>query len=237
MDSNEHRPGDREADELAILAHQLRSPLGGIRFAADMLLHGDYGPLSETAKKPVALILESATRILNTLEASLNAARVDSASVHLQCEKIDIAHELETLMAEMRPQAEAKQLELVLETKDLPAALLFDGEALRAIVSNVVENAIKYTDAGMVKVGVSYEGQQLHLIVQDTGIGIRPEERGRLFQRFYRGQNGKDRPGVGLGLFIVKQYADKLGGAISVQSEGKGRGSTFIVDLPAMPHL
>jgi signal transduction histidine kinase len=130
--------------------------------------------------------------------------------------------------------AETKRVDLTASVSDRPVLIEGDGEALRELVDNLLSNAIKYTpEGGRVGVRLAVEGSNAVLSVEDTGIGIAPEDQGRIFERFYRVDKARSRQlgGTGLGLSIVKHVALAHGGNVSLKSS-PGRGSTFRVQIP-----
>ncbi|MBU1033241.1 MAG: ATP-binding protein [Patescibacteria group bacterium] len=222
-----------KTDLIAITAHQIRGPIGGIRFAVDMLSRGDYGRLPEQAKKITGLIRNSMDRLLALSETSLNAARVQSGDFQIVISEVDVAAELKMLLAEVLAFAKSKGINLEYSFKDLPPSLKLDREVLRNVVFNLIDNAIKYTDTGSVKVKGRKKGERLIIEVSDTGAGLSEKDQERLFDRFHRGSDcASGHRGAGLGLYVAKNLVNAAGGEISVQSEGKGKGSRFVVEFP-----
>jgi two-component system phosphate regulon sensor histidine kinase PhoR len=133
--------------------------------------------------------------------------------------------------------AETKQIDMSARVSDNPIPIGGDGEALRELIDNLLSNAIKFTpERGRVDVRLGVEGPNAVLTVEDTGIGIAPEDQGRVFERFYRVDKARSRQlgGTGLGLSIVKHVALAHGGTVSLKSAA-GRGSTFRVQIPLRP--
>lgn len=225
---------DSNMDFIAIIAHQLRSPLGGIRFASDMLARGDYGPLPKEARGVVSLIRNATDRLLGLSESSLNAARVESGVFQPEPTEINPAAEIRMLIAEVKPFARAKGVHLEASFQDIPERVVMDREVLRNAVFNVIDNAIKYTRRGAVTVEGHTEDGRLILTVTDTGAGIPDEELPLIFDRFQRGEAGKEHhhDGTGLGLYVARKLVEAAGGTLTARSEGRGRGSCFTMTLP-----
>ena len=137
-------------------------------------------------------------------------------------------------MRRTRPLPDGLELKLVLAD---PAVVLGDRDRLRQLLTNLVENAIRYTPPpGEIQVAVRRRGERAELVVSDTGIGIAPEHQARVFERFYRVDAARTRSlgGTGLGLAIVRQIAEAHGGSVRLESE-LGRGSAFTVEIPLAP--
>jgi signal transduction histidine kinase len=136
----------------------------------------------------------------------------------------------------IEPLATRKGLELEIVTCDPPARIPTDPDKVRQILINLAGNAVKFTETGSVRIAVAEHTDGVALAVSDTGPGIRPDERERLFRPFEQLQSGFSRPhgGTGLGLYLSGQYAELLGGRIEVESE-PGSGSTFTLILPLTP--
>ena len=174
-------------------------------------------------------------RMTHLVSDLLTLARSDSNSNQLSIETFDFRPAAERAIESVRPLAVAKQITLHL---DSPASLITigDPQRLSQLLYILLDNAIKYTpQEGEVKLSLQIAGQQLCIAVQDTGIGIKPEDYQRIFERFYRSDKSRSRQmgGHGLGLSIAKWIVESHKGTIRVSSE-IGRGSTFIVQIPIL---
>jgi signal transduction histidine kinase len=168
------------------------------------------------------------------VERLLALARLDAGVDRLRPREVDAAQLAEQCAAMVRPLAEAQGLELSVQAEG-PACLVTDPDKLREIVTNLLHNAIQYNrPQGRVALAVQRNNGDLNLEVRDTGIGITPEAREHIFERFYRADPSRQSDGLhaGLGLAIVKGYVDLMGGSISVESTAN-EGTTFRVRLPA----
>jgi signal transduction histidine kinase len=221
-------------DLVAAVAHQLRGPLGGIRFTADMFVRGDYGPMNDKAKNVMTHVRTSADRLLALAETSLNAARLEAGLFHSVVGDVDVKVELLELVANLELTAETKGIELRTELEKLPPKLQLDREGFRNALFNIIDNAIKYTEAGSVTIKADTDTHTLHISVSDTGAGISREDLKKLFGRFARGEEGKKRStdGSGLGLYVSKKLIEEMGGTITAHSEGLGKGATFRIEIP-----
>ncbi|MBU1629739.1 HAMP domain-containing histidine kinase [Patescibacteria group bacterium] len=233
--ASELRQLDKDkTDFVSIVTHQLRGPLTGTRFAAEMLLRGDYGELSDEAREIIGQIKRSNDRLLELTETSLNAARIEAGAFHSVKVPTDVTSELRLLLAELGPFAKSKDIELTSSFTGVPPCLKIDREVLRNVVFNLIDNALKYTDHGKVNLAVTLHGRVLSVAVSDTGRGLTEEEIKNLFKRFHRGRNdGKHyHNGTGLGLYVVKKMITAIGGQVDVNSDGIDRGSVFTIQIP-----
>jgi len=217
---------------MSVVAHEIRSPLAAIRGYVDLLLSGRGGSGSEGQRHWLERIQSNADRLAETAERFLSADALENRARVLHLERFSLEGLVTELADRWRPEAEEKRLALLVEPGD-DLELMGDRELLGIAVSNLISNAIRYSDSGQVTVGVHALEGFVRLDVRDTGHGIPSEELGRIFERFYRldsTQNGKVR-GLGLGLPIARRIVEEHGGSIGVQSE-VGKGSTFSVALP-----
>jgi signal transduction histidine kinase len=224
---------DRLRDALVTnVTHDLRTPLTAIKGAADNLLDGIAGPLSDDQREYVEIVREHAVRLAATVSEILQAARLTAGQVELNQERLDVAAIVDEVQRGLAPLARERGIRLDVRTRMAHAPA--DREKLRRAVENLVSNAIKFTDdGGEVIVEVAPHEDVVEIAVRDTGHGIAADELPRLFERFYRGSARK--PGTGLGLSIARNLVRLHGGEISVTSE-VGRGSEFRVRLPRELH-
>ena len=192
---------------------------------------------AETHRRFIEKIGDQSSRLSNLVSDLLTLSRLESGASGLRFEAMDLR---ETVAESCRTQVHAAETKKVTLTPGLPAAPVTiegDVEAMRELVDNLVSNAIKYTPSGgRVDVRLATENGSAVLEVADTGIGIPPEEQGRVFERFYRIDKARSRQmgGTGLGLSIVKHVALAHGGTVSLKS-APGRGSTFRVQVGLKP--
>lgn len=225
-------------DFVANASHELKTPLASIRAYAETLLEG---AIQDDAVNVTFLrrIEEQADRLNDLILDMLSLARLDAGTDTFEHVPLAIGPVLRTCVENHRGRAEAKGLKLALRLDDADegVCVLADEEAIRQILDNLIDNAIKYTPSeGRVRVQAKAEVERVLLEVSDTGIGIPREDLPRVFERFYRVDRARSRSlgGTGLGLAIVKHVVLSLGGQIRVESRLNG-GSTFIVSLPRCP--
>lgn len=219
---------------LANMSHEIRTPLTSIIGFAETIGEeideGGKGPVPRFAH----LIEESGSRLLETLNGVLNLSKLESGEIEISPEPVDLAEEVEELAAMFGPQAEEAGVDLHIEGTDAPTRGQVDRAGLQIALRNLVSNALKYTEAdGQVWIRVRAEETSAVIEVEDTGIGMAPEEVSELFEPFRQGSEGVGREyeGSGLGLAVTKRVVRRMNGTIDVRTE-RGEGTCFIVHLP-----
>lgn len=220
---------------IAQISHDLRTPLGAILGMSEMLLEEVYGPLDTPKKDILKRIHSNAKSLSKAFTELLDQSRLEAGQLQLREEEFSPQELVKAVHLNCLPMALQKGLAMSLRVDpNLPPTLFGDGEKIGQILSNLVVNAIKYTDSGRVMVMAHTNGDaSLILSVKDTGVGISEEAQKYIFEPYRQIDESKSRQvgGVGLGLAIVNQLVTAMGGAISVESR-IGRGSTFTVMLP-----
>ncbi|HET7649983.1 MAG TPA: PAS domain S-box protein [Gammaproteobacteria bacterium] len=229
---------------LATMSHELRTPLNSIIGFTGILLQNLAGPLNPEQVKQLGMVQGSARHLLELINDVLDISKIEAGQVAISPEDFNLAPSLERVVASVRPMAAKKGLELGLVVAPALNEMRSDRRKVEQIILNLVNNAIKFTDRGSVTVTAekfeAYEaaGQAtpvaaVRVIVSDTGIGIKSEDMGKLFEPFRQLDSSLMRKyeGTGLGLAICRRLAEMLGGEITVHSE-YGKGSQFIVTLP-----
>ncbi|NPA92981.1 MAG: GAF domain-containing protein [Chloroflexi bacterium] len=227
-----------KSEFVATVSHELRTPMTAIKGYVDILLMGAAGALNEQQRRFLEVVKNNTERLNLLVNDLLDISRIEAGRVSLAPEALDLRALIEEVLAEQERIAREENRPMTFEA-DLPPDLPLvygDPERVRQIVENLVENAYRYTpEGGHVWVRAHVEGDQVQVDVQDSGIGIPPEEQPRVFERFYRGENPlvMASAGTGLGLSIVKTLVEMHGGSIWLTSSGKpGEGSTFSFTLP-----
>jgi PAS domain S-box-containing protein len=216
---------------LASMSHELRTPLNAILGFTGTLLMELPGPLLPKQKQQLGIIRSSARHQLSLINDLLDLAKIESGKVELKRERIVCAALVNEVAETLRPMAEEKGLRFTVSAPDT-LAVDADRRALSQILINLVNNAIKFTDDGEVRVEVRSDNGTTEISVADTGVGIKPEDQTKLFNAFARLESGSAQrgEGTGLGLHLSQKLAGLLGGRITFQSE-PGKGSVFVVNL------
>jgi signal transduction histidine kinase len=218
---------------LAALSHELRTPLNAILGFTDVLLSEVDGPLGADAREGLTVVRSSGEHLRALIDDILDLSALESGELRLSLGPIDVFPIAQDVVREARVGAEAKGLRLVLEGAS--AVAWADQRRMRQIIGNVVGNAVKYTEAGHVRVRVSYARGEVTVIVKDTGPGIAKEEHEAIFQEYWQSSDARTRrAGTGLGLAITRRLLEMHRGRVELESE-LGFGSTFRIVVPSEP--
>jgi signal transduction histidine kinase len=223
---------------LSIASHQLRTPLTAIRGYLSMIGEGDYGSVPREAKKAIAKIYQATTRLIGLTNSFLNVTRIKAGKISFTPSLVDFPDLVSSVIQELKPDAEQKNLFLEYKkTKEKIPKVKIDQEKIRQVILNVLDNAIKYTTKGGITITLKVieTEQKLQLKIKDTGEGISASEMDKLFRSFSRGAAGSHlySAGAGLGLYVARRFVDiHPGGKIWAESPGRGKGSTFYLELP-----
>ncbi|HEY8491788.1 MAG TPA: ATP-binding protein [Dehalococcoidia bacterium] len=230
-DVTEQRRMERVRREfVSNVSHELRTPVAGIKAAVETLQDGALEDPA-AAEALVRGIAREVDRLAGMVEELLELSRIESGAVPFRMEEVRARELVETVAARMGQQAERAGLTLRTEVRD--AALTGDAERLERALTNLVQNAIKFTPpGGTVTLGCRPDRDAVELWVADTGEGIDPDDLPRIFERFYKADRARAAGGTGLGLAIVKHIVQAHGGTVDVESR-PGRGATFTLRLPA----
>ena len=224
---------------LATMSHELRTPLNAIIGFTGLLLMKLPGPLTADQEKQLGMVQSSGKHLLSLINDLLDLAKIESGNVQMQLAPVAFRPVVEEVATTLRGAAEAKGLRLELTLPPPDAVMQTDRRALQQILLNLMNNAIKFTEAGVVAIGVDSVdregGQWWSISVRDTGMGISHRDQERLFNPFTQVGLARTRSeGTGLGLYLCKKLAELIGGHIEVESE-LGLGSRFTLLLPAQP--
>ena len=218
-------------DFVANVSHELRTPLTAIRGYAEALVDDSEDP--EARRRFLEIIQRHATRMERLVKDLLRLAMLDAGKEALETAPADIGALVQGIVEDMAAAAAAKHLRVTTSAGPDTKSLVVDAAKVHDIVRNLVENAINYTQAGGdITIAAAADAGRLVVTVSDNGPGIPPEDVSRVFERFYRVDKSRGRPGgTGLGLAIVKHLADLHGGAVTVENRALG-GAAFTVRLP-----
>jgi len=234
MHANRHK-----LDFLATISHELRTPLHIVLGYADCLLEDDFGGLTVKQRKALHAIDDSARELLELIVAMLQASQLATKKPSVEQGEVNIDELIADVQQETTERSKKSGPPVIWRVSPGLPSLYTDRIKLKIILKNLLSNAIKFTPEGTVTVEVFPHQEGVAFRVSDTGVGIAPEVLPVIFELFHQGDSSATRRygGTGLGLYIVRQLLEVLGGTIAVDSE-RGRGSTFRVWLPVnrTPH-
>jgi signal transduction histidine kinase len=219
---------------LAALSHELRTPLNGILGFTDVLLSELDGPLTAESRENLTIVRTSAEHLRSLIDDVLAFSALESGQFRLSREELDLYQVASDVVSEARVTATQKglRIELSRDATEGPTVAQADRRRMRQVLQNVVSNAIKFTNQGRVTVRVARRGNEVQMVVEDTGFGIDKADLESIFREFSQSTAGTaQRTGTGLGLAITQRLVDLHAGRIDVRSE-LGRGSTFLIAIP-----
>ncbi|MBI4124947.1 MAG: GAF domain-containing protein [Deltaproteobacteria bacterium] len=224
-----------KSEFLATMSHELRTPLTAIIGFSELLLEGVMGKLTEEQEESLREVLNNGATLLEMINNLLDMAKVEAGKMELEIQPFDLKDLLDRLVHTIRSliQKKGQKLKLDLPKEPVPP-IRADERKVQQILLNLLSNAIKFTpEGGEIRLGMKHKKDAFELFVQDTGIGIRPENIPRVFDMFSQADSSVTRGhgGTGLGLTLAKQFAELHHGTIQVESE-YGKGAKFTVILP-----
>lgn len=218
---------------LAVMSHELRTPLNSIIGFTGILLQGLVGPLNEEQQKQMGMVQTSARHLLALINDVLDISKIEAGQFTLARTSFNLRDAIEKTFKLVVPSAEKKGIDLHVEIAPHVGDIVSDQRRLEQVFLNLLNNAVKFTEKGEIRVSCHAIGNEYCFSVSDTGIGIRPEELSGLFQPFHQIDSGLSRKheGTGLGLSISRKLTEMMGGSIDVQSQW-GLGTTLTVRIP-----
>jgi PAS domain S-box-containing protein len=218
---------------LANMSHEIRTPMNGILGFADLLK--EPGLDGEEQQRYIAIIEKSGKRMLNIINEIIDISKIEAGLMKINITETNLNDQIQYIYNFFKPEAEAKGLKLMVYSSlsESEAKQRTDREKLYAILTNLVKNAIKYTEKGKIELSCSIKNGSIEFSVKDTGIGIQQERQKAVFERFIQAdiEDKMACEGAGLGLTITKAFVEMLGGKIWLKSK-EGEGSTFFFTLP-----
>jgi signal transduction histidine kinase len=224
-----------KSDFISTAAHQLRTPLTGIRWALEALAKD---PLTEQQRALVEDAANKSRDLVAIVGTLLDISSIESGKHKYVFEPIQLEELAEGVTRDFGHQAGERQVSLSFEPCEHPLPKVrADREQIKWILNNLIENAVKYTpEGGTVRISMAQVPDRVQVLVHDTGIGITPKDRNNIFERFYRAENAvaKENKGNGLGLYIARTIATDHGGDLNFAANETGPGTTFTLSLPTV---
>jgi signal transduction histidine kinase len=217
---------------LTLVSAELRSPLDRILAGARTLLDPAAEPLSDEQKEDVRIVLTSATHLVDLIDEVLDISAIATGQVSLKLGDVDVGQLVGDVAKAQRPLVQQKNVEIKIDIETPSPRAKADERRLRQVVTNIISNAVKFTDKGSIEIAASQKADRVVVSVKDTGPGIDEEQLPKLFSEFVQLGSLKQRArGTGLGLAICKKLVEAHGGQVTAESQ-IGKGSTFRVTLP-----
>jgi signal transduction histidine kinase len=217
---------------LTMASHDLRTPLTAIQGYIELVTGGSAGELTDDQRELLDVAHRNTLQLTGLVNDLLDLSRLDAGRLPLRARTMDVDAAIADVVRTMTPMAADKGISLVAASEHGPHLVIADPDRLNQVLINLIGNAVKFTDLGRVSIHTIDGGDWVTIVVADTGVGIAPEVLPRIFEEFSQGgEEARRRGGAGLGLTIVRQLVELLGGSISVQSE-LGRGTAFTLRLP-----
>ncbi len=226
-----------KSEFLSIASHQLRTPLTAIKGYSSMILEGAFGKFSEGVKDATGKILESSRQLVLMIDDFLDISKIEAGKMSYEFSTFNLDDLIKKMVKgflDNNKKARELNLKYITSNQDFP--IRGDINKISQVVSNLLDNAVKYTPTGYINVHLdkNQKGDAAILTVKDTGIGISKETMAKLFQKFSRSEKSSlfNTSGSGLGLYVAKRIITDHKGRIWVESDGPGKGSSFFVELP-----
>lgn len=222
---------------LSLASHQLRNPISAIISCTSMFLDGSFGKIDDTQKNMLSQMFDRAKGMNDDVEKYLTIAKVDQGGLQYNLEKLDLSDFAKNMTEQQKLAVEKRKLSLSFET-DGQSSYFVSGDKvqLKQVFQNLIDNAMKFTKEGWIKVKLLKveDSKKIRVAISDSGVGIKSEIMPTLFKEFSRGEGAKtDVGGSGIGIYLAKEIIEKgHHGKIWAESEGAGKGSTFVFELP-----
>jgi signal transduction histidine kinase len=227
---------DRMKDEfLANMSHELRTPLNAVIGFSGLLLQESSDRISEDVKEDLQIILQNGRSLLSMIDTILDLSKIEAGKFELEHQEMDPLPILESVRSLATALILARPIRFSYAPPPWCVTVKGDPQRLKQVLTNLVGNAVKFTERGEVSVSVDKEDRRLRIAIKDTGIGMNDEEIGKLFKPFQQvdGSISRRFGGTGLGLALSQRLIGFMDGCISVTSE-KGFGSTFVIEMPIL---
>jgi signal transduction histidine kinase len=222
------------AEFISIASHQLRTPPATIKWYLAAVLAGDFGELKDDMKAALQRTMVTNDAQIATIDDLLNASRIERGKLEFFFEKGPFEPIVSALVEQLQPLAQMKKMSIEYKKPlEVLPDIMMDKEKVRQIINNMIDNAIKYSKQGVIKVGLKQEDGNLVVSVSDNGKGIRKEELASIFDKYTRGHDSVTHAtGLGLGMYVAKIIVEQHHGKIWAESPGEGKGSTFFFSIP-----
>ncbi|HCU70484.1 MAG TPA: hypothetical protein DIC35_01870 [Candidatus Moranbacteria bacterium] len=223
-----------KSEFISMASHQLRTPLTSMKGFLSIMKKGVYGEVPESLNEPVRFIEAANDRLIMLVEDMLNVSQIEAGRMSFNFKKENVNEVVQEIFHSFTVMAQEKNLKLEISLAKRLPKISMDYGKIRETISNIVDNAIKYTQSGSVRMETIRKENVVQIVISDTGIGIDKKGFEFLFDKFARGEKAQEikKSGVGLGLYLGKRIIEAHQGKIKVKSEGREKGAIFTVELP-----
>ncbi len=228
----------QKTEFVSLASHQLRGPLTAIKGYGSMLLEGDFGEMSDTVKDAVEKIYKSTQDLVVVVGDYLDVSRIEQGRMQYDFSTFDLKELVQSVVNELKPNVENAHLtldfDITASNDNKPFSINADKGKIKQVISNLVDNSIKYTPTGGIHIWLSpKQGNKVLVSISDTGVGIHQDVLPKLFAKFTRAPDASKTNilGTGLGLYVAKKMIEAHNGKIWAESPGQGKGATFFIEL------
>ncbi len=223
-----------KTDLLNTVSHEFRSPLAGILGSISMVTNGLVGAVTEEQRQVLGIVNSSATRLNRLINDLLDISKIEAGLFGLHPAEIDLAELVENVALSFAPVGRERNIDVKARLPIRPLMALVDGDKITQVLTNLTNNALKFTEKGRIEISLDAKEDEILCVVEDTGLGIPPEQMHRVFGKFQQlGSSVRGEKGTGLGLSLCKSLVELHKGKIGVDSQ-PGRGSRFYFTLPRL---
>jgi signal transduction histidine kinase len=225
---------EMKSEFISLATHQIRSPLTAIKGYSSLVLEGDYGEVPTPIKDVVKIIFDSCQNLVVIVNEFLDISRIEQGRMKYDKTQFSLLDLVKETIEELLPNVEQAGLGIEFHHGEKETYQIYaDRNKIKQVISNLIDNALKYTPKGSITAKLEKKNSKVLLSIHDTGVGIDPAEKEKLFAKFIRAKdaNKVNVTGTGLGLYVAKQMIEAQGGEIWVESQGKGMGSTFFIEM------
>jgi signal transduction histidine kinase len=225
-----------QSETMNFITHQIRGVFADTKAGLAAMIEGDLGAVADPIKKVVGHMLEAQNRGVNDVETFLKAVHIENGTVEYNMKPFDFKQLVIQLAEQEKARAESKKLKYEVHVSDGDYTIDGDQTYLGQVVSNLIDNAIRYTPVGSVEINLARKDDKIIFSIKDSGVGVNEEDGKKLFTKYGHGKDSRriNTESNGLGLFIVKGIVDGHHGKIWYESAGAGKGTTFFVELPVI---
>lgn len=229
---------DQKSEFISFASHEIRTPITVMKGYADLMLDEDDGEISQKNRDLAKKIMVAGSDVISLISQYLNKSKMELGQLQYNFSVFDMTLVVKEVVANFKINAEQRGLRL--EFLEVGGALFVNGDQgkLKEVIGNIIDNSLKYTPQGEVKVSVTEDNGKVLISVKDTGVGMSKETIPLLFKEFGRADNEKvNILGTGLGLYLAKTFIDAHKGHVWAESEGEGKGSQFYIELPKVDNM